>query len=483
MNQFMALKEKFILTPNGLSPNEYKILLSGKVDATLFYEIKLLLKSGKVDINKFIEIILLETRTDEHLLLLSLCFRNGGNPNIYIQKNSDILHILTYIYLADGKYTKLNDERIKNTLILMLLLFGSNPKLPYNKNGNINNVDFLNSLKVNNILTINPRKDINKVDKELILKLAILTDDVSLIPTDTINFPIVEIIRDDAINIFKKYHHIICKYDKTIEYSIKFINLKMFSILLNLGIYPTYHEINIIILSSIYQEINLKEEYINFINEYLKRNGNLDNYQRGLLDTYKIKVEAPQGQKQVELIGNCLLDDNYIPKEVDYIKKKYLYKKNFGIDERILITHVKENCLDIYKYEDMILTSDMYDDILSTRKVPFKDIILKDEILDAVSQRRGLLKRLGYKINNDNRRCVDEEYYKRQERAFIEIIRLHRAKDVSLLPLGEIQRILASLYINIDLLNYLSFEHYRRTFYISCYEKLIKNFDEVINLI
>ena len=55
-------------------------------------------------------------------------------------------------------------------------------------------------------------------------------------------------------------------------------------------------------------------------------------------------------------------------------------------------------------------------------------------------------------------------------------------KDITILPLGTIQKILISLGINIDLLNLLTFEHYRRTFYISTYEKLINDFDATIKL-
>ena len=472
------IKDKFISNPSSLSLNEYKFLLGGKIDNLLLYQIRHLLECKKINSTELMTVIFPIAKHDEHLLIIALCLRNGADANLYINVNESGLHILAYLYLL---YNKPEDELIKNTIILLLLLSGSDPKSKYNLGINLSVIDYLNKIKVKHILGTNIKKDL---DNKLLIKLAILLDKDELINND--NLPIVEIIRDNSINIFKKFYNDKNKNKdneiKFIQYCIKFVNLKIFIILLNLGIYPSYNEINIIILHILTSNHMIREAFNNFLIEYIKRNGRLDSFQTKVIEINQKTIDI---NEFLNVIGNTFNEDNYKVKKVDFIKKKYIGKnKNFGIDARLESVRVYEesNCLDTFQYNDVLLTSDTYENILATGKCPYKDNQLPTEILDQIAIRRGLLKRLGYKISKIENAVTIDDHYNKLELAFIELIKLNCNKDVTTLPLNVVQRILTSMGVSVDLMNLLSVEHYKRTFYITCYEKLKNNFEETIKL-
>lgn len=492
MNQ-LAIKKKLLIDPQSISFNEYKTLLSDKIDTILLYEINCLINSSKLNADDFIKILLPIVKNDEHLLLIALCLRNGADPNLYIdtgREDNSVIHILVYIYLL---YNKPEDELLKNTIVMMFLLSKSDPKLSYNETAKLSVVEYLNMIKFKHILSINIKTNINN---KLLIKLATLLDNPDLLSSENTedivtNLSLIEIIRDHSINIFRERINELLPQlnsDKSIEYSIKFINIKIFIILLNLGIYPSYNEVNIIILYIITQSESIKNIFREFLKEYIKRNGKVDSFQMNILQNHfksPITISPVNDIENVNLLGNRLLLPDYKVDYKDYIKKKYIdNKKNFGIDQRFSFIGSCNNCIDTFNYNDVLLTSDTYESILTTKKCPYKAEELSDEIVDKIAIRRGLLKRLGYKINKRNVEqgsTITDTYYSKQEKAFIELIKLNCDKDPSIFPLGKIQKILTSLGINIDLLNLLSFEHYRRTFYISCYQKLTENFEAFID--
>ena len=259
---------------------------------------------------------------------------------------------------------------------------------------------------------------------------------------------------------------------------------------MNLGIYPNYNEVNIIILQILnYSDVNIgskliKQEFKYFLIEYIKRNGKLDSFQKKLLNDSNVDLNFNVSNDELLcLLGNEFNIDEYKIKDLDYIKKKYIgNRKNLKCDQRLqLINSVSDEDLDMFKYDNVILTSDNYEDVLNSGKCPYKDGGLSNEILDQISIRRSLLKRLGYKVNKvKNVNIISDDYFVKLELAFIELIKLNCNKDVTTFSLNTVQKILISLGINIDLMNLLPVEHYKRTFYISCYEKLKSNFDETI---
>jgi len=494
----LAIKQKLLDDTNSISSNEYKVLLSGKMDPLFLYELNTLLNSNKLNPDHLLKEILSIAKNDDHLLLIAYCLRNNADPNRYISTNMEgqkDIHILVYIYMLYNKNSNkenqstINEELFKNTIIIMFLLSGSNHNLSYEKSKySLTVVQYLNKMNIKNILTniSCSNKWYTILDTKLLIKLTILLDKPELLSdlNNRIELPLIEIIRDHSINMFKKYINellIQLKNDKSIEYCIKFANLKVFTILINFGIYPRYNEINIIILYIINQQGLIKETFIEFIREYTKRNGKLDVLQSNLLS---IKIDDIRNIHDISIIGNELLSEDYKINYKDYIKKKYIgNKKHFGTDERFFIIGSCNKCIDVFNYKDILLTSDTFENILIDKKCPYNYEELSGDIVDKLSTRRSLLKRLGYKINkSNNNNLSSDDYYLKQEKALIQIIKMNCDKDITILPLGTIQKILISLGINIDLLNLLTFEHYRRTFYISTYEKLINDFDATIKL-
>ena len=498
MNQLL-IKQKLLQDPNSISTNEYKLLLSGKIDPSLLYELNYLLKSNKLNVDLLLKETLGLVKNDDHLLIIAYCLRNGADPNKYIFSNDgkQDIHILAYIYLLYNKSLTSEDELLKNTILIMFLMSGADYNLNYSKSDSKMNVlKYLEKINIKNIILSNNKEWSSILDIKLLIKLSVLLDKPTLLNNvDIINeLPLIEIIRDNSLNIFRKYIDNLLpqlNMDKSIEYSIKFINVKIFTILLNFGIYPKYNEINIIILHIINHTNLIREVFTNFIVEYLKRNGKLDSYQSNLLynnikkDDIIDLLDKKSIKNSLNVLGNGLLLDGYKIDDNDYIKKKYIGKfKSFGTDQRFPLIHFSNKCIDVIKFGDSIITSDMFEDILNNKKCPYNNTEFSEDIINKIFIRRGLLKRLGYKINkttqSDN--LSNDEFYLKQENAVIEIIKLNCKKDITILPLVFIHKILISLGINIDLLNLLTIEHYKRTFYITIYEMFTINFETTINL-
>jgi hypothetical protein len=464
---------KFLKDANSLDASNYSELIK-KVDAILLHELKKWIESSEVP-ELFIKALLDGANNDYHLVLLVKLIKKGIDH--YITKDNEKLHIIYYIYQGIDSMPK---EKVmyKNTMVLLLQLLGISTKEPVLKNST-NSVKILVGIALARypLIGINIEKDKNRIDSDLLTKLAILTDIPDLINKNGLiaKFPLIEIVRDDAINTFRTYLPFILRDLNAIDLSfnnlnvidltIKFLNLKMFCILLNHGIYPNYNQINILLLQVIHQNGNIKREYSRFLYEFLLRNGQLDNYQRELLSN------PPDIKKTVTDYGNILMESPPQFSDIDYLRMKYLSGKNFGPDARLTKVNIPNDCLDILKHDDTIITSDMYEEILSGNSNNYP----KDDI----NTRRGLLKRLGYKLNKSKSSLNREDLNVKKEKAFIDLVKLELNKDITKISVSEMSRILGQLGIGASLLELLTFEHYRRTFYLSYYEKLKDNLESL----
>lgn len=441
---------------NILTLEELKTILVNRIDPITLYKIYTQLDKKIIPATDFVKLLLFLLKRDDHFLLFAYALRSGLDPNVYLKINDTTeIHILIYIYFI---YNKKEDESYKNTLIIMLLMSGADPLKSYDTKSNINCIKYLESQRINHILGMVPSKN---TSSEVIKKCCILLDnDVLLnsLTNDDILKYMVDIIRNRSSKIFDQFVKYEVMNNRMIEYSIKYINIHVFKKLLDNGIYPSYNQINIILLYYTGGGF-IKDIFNDFIKELLYHKGSLDNYQK----KYYSNVLKLDDKLLLEVIKNCIL-------------KKYIKSgKKFGPDERVVIGSTK-NKLDVWESEGTILTSDMCEDIMKYRKNPYTSTPLNDKEVEAVNTRRGLLKRLGYKVSSESK-DDSESIRVLQEKAFIELIKINCNKDITNITIEKIQRISQSFELNLPVMNSLQLDHYRRTFYISCYEKLRENME------
>jgi len=494
MNQFQTICDKFLSKiiqhasdePSfDLTINEYKILLNNKIDSLIITGFIEGLKNKNIDIDKLL-ILLLETiRSDEHLLLISLCIRYGANVNLYINSNGTMIHILVYIYLM---YKDPNEIAIKNTIVLLFKFSGSDSKLGYILNSNIDINKYLKNIGIDHILDIDNNTLSNNLDKKLINKIATLLDRSDLLVENDYN--LTEIIRDHSSNVFR---HSFQNLDlsKIIELCIKYYNLDIFIICLNLGIKLKYHQVNLIALH-IKNNIKLiKDIFKNMLIEYIYHNGKIDKYQFKILERdYSVNdFNDFDDNKILDYIINPLLDENNErPVNVlTYLKKYYIESGGtFGLDPRLNQTPDKDY-LDIseYTFDEVFFTPDMFEYLLTTKIMPYNfeaEIkTLSDDYLRSLTNQRSLVKRLGYNVNKlKHENCIDDNYFHKMERAFSTLIKINTDNNIDSSSVLEMERTLNDIGVSTYLMNLLNVEHYKRTFAISCYEKLDKELDTLI---
>jgi hypothetical protein len=465
MNHFQTVYQKFDAkisdSAEDLTNNEYKILLGNKIDSSLIIKFIVGLQKKLIDPNIILVSILNIINTDEHLLLLGLILRNGADPNLYLDDKHENLHILIYIFLI---YAQTNIP-IRNTIMLLLKLSGSDLNLSFCKGGNISIIQRIPA--INDILGYSQDDLLNMVDSKLLSKLTSILDRPDLITNQVLQFNQTEIIRDHSINTFRNNINQI-DTSNLIELTLKYYNLDAFTIALNLGIYPSYHQINIILLQIKMVDSKIIREILqNFFKEYISHNGKIDSYQNKLINYTLDKVNPSQTEKYINdvlLLGNDELKDPLV-----HIKKyEIALGKRFGTDARF--KEPENDSIDLIQFNFDILAPNQIQGILDTKRWKSE---LDDVSYNKLYVQRSLLKRLGYTINND--KIVNSSYistdFESMEKALLKIINLNFNKNIDLSIL-QMEQILQYININTNLFNLLSADHYKRTFYISCYEKL-----------
>ena len=486
MSNYSNVQEKLNLYATDssvdLTDNEYKILLSGKIDSEIITIIYELLICKKIDPNRLFLILIAIIKTEEHLPCLSLCLRYGADPNMYVKYKDTDIHVLVYVHINYGDKV----DQLKNTILLLLLLSGSDPSLGYSSKSKVSVIKHLSDNKITNFLHIAGSIQ-GSVDQKLLLKLAVLLDNPQLLSNNS-SVNLTEIIRDYSNDIFRAVIQNL-DHSKIIDLCIKYHNLEAFKICLNVGVNVKYHQINIICLQA-----KLGNKFVKSINkkmiiEYINHGGKIDLYQSKILIPTEIMNNYQFDNNLImEYLNNPLLLKSGIPEmKVPniFLKKSYIEAgKKYGPDARLSTSPIDKTIIDYidlcYYKDSLVFTPDMFEKLLNDKIVPYslspaEKEFLNDDFINSLSIQRGLLKRLGFNINKNSYPTnlpVDDLKFSRLELAFSAFINYNTNKEYSDLSVMDMEKLLVDIGINSALLNLLNAEHYKRTFAISCYEKL-----------
>jgi len=104
-------------------------LFVDKISVTETYLIYRALYDGFLDLDDTLKVLIDRTIDNTYLAPISFCLRMEGNPNLYLQLDSyGDIHIISYVFV------KINYEPLRDNIIYMLLLAGSNTQLKNYKN-------------------------------------------------------------------------------------------------------------------------------------------------------------------------------------------------------------------------------------------------------------------------------------------------------------------------------------------------------------
>lgn len=491
-NGFKNVYDKFesfiINNTDELSINEYKSLLSthnnikSRINNSIIIQLITALEKKIIDPNKLLDLIIDNINSDEHLLILSLLLRNGADVNKYIPLNDVNVHLLSYVTIIYQ-----NNLSMKNTILLLLLLSGANPKLEVFKNFGLTIIDWLKQNKIDSILLHDKDFLLNNIDTKLNNKIVTLLNIHHLIKNiDNVN--ITEVIRDHSHQIFE---HLILNLTqlningKLIHLCIKYYNEKAFNICLNYGIQLRYYQINSLILQMKFGTSKLIKQIIyNMLNTYINHGGHIDKYQLDLLN----QDHAIHKNINENYILDNLRTSGYNESDILYIKKSYIeHGSTYEKDARLERPKKGNDFIDLSNINGINIPPDMFEDIIFNKKINSNpSIVLSHVFLDKLYIQRIFLKRLGYSVNKSkskvNESYINEDKFNRLEKAFTILIKLNLDIDINKLSLINMEEILASIEgENISLLNMLTIEHYKRTFAITCHEQAIINLNKVLS--
>lgn len=476
-----------------LTLNEYKVLLTDKINSNILLKLKKGLSQKKINPDKVLQALLQVPKKEEHLCILGFLIRSGADVNMYLEIKDIQVHILVYIYLVHNKEI---DTPLRNTIVTMLKLSGSNHDLEFSPGKKISVINYLNQSKINHILPLISHENIVDIlDKKLLTKVITLLDREDLVSTKDDksscgDYSLKEIVRDRSVNVFRKLYNKI-NLSGIILLCIKYYNSKIFKISMNLGIPLKYHEVNMILLhispdnSSKGIEL-IKAEFEDMLNSYISHGGKIDNYHKGIvpinLNTENIlnNLINPLLKKSPEEIPEPIMTSLFV-------KKKYIEKgAGYSRDPRLKNIKTDRDFLDLSYYDDAVFTPDMFEKLLDNKNIEYfgKNYTMTQEYLDSLKIQRSLVKRLSYTVSPSaiQRNPVDEEYFSKMEKAFDTLIRLNTGKDAGNSTMYKMDEILRSIDHNLDMVPMLAVEHYRRTFAITCYENLGKYMELIIKM-
>lgn len=493
-----------------------------------------LLKTNDNDNNDNILIELINLAKDEKDLVgIGLALRYGADPNIYINEK----HILIYLNTINDK-----DELVLNSIILLLLISGSDLNL--NENINIDNVSVIEWMRENNgnnifELMYNISLPYNNIDSVFMTKLAILLD----LPEYIVSTPsLSEIIRDHSMKCLNlKLNSNINLSPEDLNLSLKYVNNESYKNMMDKGCIPSYLTVNNLILlfkffnndeSNNNVSLNNIKDMLEYTvssgvkidpyqfeiiraTDYIFSNNIITKYQisytidplslKNIANTHHINIDKTSNIDTNTQILNALR----IISKTDPIKIKksainrQIIRNNPNIhsitdlissrtsnDDNNIFNNSEYNDIDLsYYIENGItwcFTSDMLDSILKTRINPYTKQKLPDEYIKKLQGQRSLLKRLGFTTSYIDKNVettyevINFIYSQLIRNNFFNLSRLYNITPelIESLNINEMTNILNMIKINNTNLDQLNKSHAHLTFYILSYNYLNKYPDD-----
>lgn len=462
-----------------LSINEYKILLNigtlskNRINNTIIIHLIKGLENKTINPETILNILIEGINSDEHLLTLSLLLRHSKElNNKYISSNGMNTHIIVYVH---QRY--LQNLPMMNTILLLLLFSGNEFILDPTVS------DWLRQNYKDSIALLDKSVILTQIDNKLRNKIAILLNKPELL-LDFDNLNIIEIIRDNSTQVFLRIFHKIEEFkNKIVDLCIKYSNEAIFHEYLNRGFIVRYYQINLIVLhiKSVESGI-IKDIFKNMLKDYINHGGYLDIYQEALINKSGNITKAITD----DLIEKNLLESRYSTDTIKdtfvlNVKKSYInHGGSYSPDPRLEHPKKNDNYLDLLIVESKVITPDMLEYLIDNPgNIP-------SEKMQSIKTQRGLLKRLGFNVNNTKHKSlehyVNDTKFSNIEKAFGILLKLNTQQLINNLSVIEMETILNLIEGNpIPLLNLLTVSHFNRTFAISCYEMSEVKFEEVMN--
>src|SRR3990167_1067579 len=221
------------------------------------------LVNGTIDPNLFLVRLFDYPIVNKHILIVGMCLRYGGNPNMYVTVDAlkKTVHIVSLIYF---KMKKSGSLQYIDTIILLFILrsdvlehlvedpqggrIRKEIEYSFTQNNTMNVGEYLLSQGYSIIKEYQDHGIMNVVPIKTLILANIILDNVSKFDTSDYNFYIIKSLGDkisEKLPISQE-HHLWNSQDLYDSY--KFLNLSTFKLLLRRGQLPSYPMMNEMIL-------------------------------------------------------------------------------------------------------------------------------------------------------------------------------------------------------------------------------------------
>lgn len=256
MNRSLDILEKRILKQESpeLTPSELEKLFNLPASPLFNFCLYKCLMEKAINQDSALLAAVTKSANKDDLVPIALCLRTGSNPNLYVRHKGQSVHILAYIHTLFNEKTEMSHFLL--TVVIMLVLRGSNPGLPMYSSGNDQPITagwsvktWLNDNGYQNVFdTISKEDDVlNEAKPEVKKKLAILMNQPEYYDGEYVKEDILSAIDSFADKIYPivPYYGIKNGLDyMALQQAVKDYNFNAYVYLIDKGQEPSYVIVN-----------------------------------------------------------------------------------------------------------------------------------------------------------------------------------------------------------------------------------------------
>jgi len=236
----------------------------------LAYSLAIFIEQGEVDANKFLLATIDTLRTGDNLYMVGIALRYGASPNLYVKTSDDRQKHFIIFVIDSLKNAQVQKGLLEFTLGL-IIKSGGDINAPAYMHAPRPNIDsgLIESQEKISMTLGKYEKDVYNyaLNEQMInLKNIVLTDlqrsalDLFLdIPKQNQSFDFEDVIRARAFKVFKASKKLdipLGGYNFYYHGAVKSVSLPIVRDLLEIGFYPTYFDINLMISELIEEELD-----------------------------------------------------------------------------------------------------------------------------------------------------------------------------------------------------------------------------------